>query len=775
MTNFTYYHNIGVYTVSIKNGTKEPLEKFKTPPVRTPEKLPNLDHLLETGAIGIAVLCGKESNLVAVDIDTDDELVLMAVQKSFSARKGSRGEARFYQWSKDVVPDVFTNEDGEIVVEIKTNSRTGTMMTCHVPPTKHENGKPYEWIPNDILPGEIIPPEELDPLDYDELVKSLKKLGIKSSNSDKKSKKLDDLPTDESQSSDIKQTRAQQDKVYSEGDKEKVREFIKCLPCEVSRQIWRDSGFIARNVLGLEEAKPLFLDTVTRCPEHNSPETIKEAEDILSSTSQAKLGMKKLREMSRSLSIELPEKLFLNIHAVDIAKELIFNRKRFWLYGGLFHFYAKNKWVSVNSIDAIEAVLKEILIEEKLNFIRKEGEAVEVTSLTSRHVCEVRKSMMGILECEQNIKNVLPNSWLHTGEEDLLIIPFVNGLLDIRTGELLPHNGSFTNTAYMPFEYNPNAKCPFWDSVVGNYFEQEYREEHIAELYKVFGYILSKKLHRKKMFCFFGEAGAGKTWLVNVMSWLVGRDYTISSNRQDLTKSAFASGGLDKAKVLFLDDYDFRFITKEASLLKTIVGDAPVKINAKFKDEYSAVPTAVPIFTTNEFPEEVCDAGGGLRDRLIFFRCMKIAKAVPSWEFEQRIKAELPGIFNKALEGARKLLSGEQVKQPPGESDGYRQAFIQSSKDHVERWMEARLLLHSDPEIKPIRIKDMFEDYRLWVEEEVGTLEARNIRSAWSVRTFSSALRKVKMTTGNKWQTMVYIENDSKGYPAYRFVKVTSE
>ena len=99
---------------------------------------------------GIGLLCGKLSGVVAVDIDTDDQTLIEAIQKvagpSPVKKKGRKGYTAFYRWDGEAPHSWDVNK--QRVVDLLSNGRQ-TLM----PGTQHPDGMTYVYITEDTLEG----------------------------------------------------------------------------------------------------------------------------------------------------------------------------------------------------------------------------------------------------------------------------------------------------------------------------------------------------------------------------------------------------------------------------------------------------------------------------------------------------------------------------------------------------------------------------------------------------------------------------------------------
>jgi len=99
--------------------------------------------ILAQNQTGIGLCCGPASEIIAVDIDTDDPEILSKIPYSPVVRKGKKGEVRFFSYSKDIQ----SRNYHEHKVEILSGGRQVV-----IPPSIHpETMKPYTWVGQDLL------------------------------------------------------------------------------------------------------------------------------------------------------------------------------------------------------------------------------------------------------------------------------------------------------------------------------------------------------------------------------------------------------------------------------------------------------------------------------------------------------------------------------------------------------------------------------------------------------------------------------------------------
>lgn len=90
----------------------------------------------------IAVCLGKASNIIALDVDTENQEIINIIKETLPdspvEKVGSKGFTRFFRFSGEHTQVLKHN--GEVVLEILSGGKKTT-----IPPSVHPNGLPYVW------------------------------------------------------------------------------------------------------------------------------------------------------------------------------------------------------------------------------------------------------------------------------------------------------------------------------------------------------------------------------------------------------------------------------------------------------------------------------------------------------------------------------------------------------------------------------------------------------------------------------------------------------
>jgi len=102
----------------------------------------------------------------------------------------------------------------------------------------------------------------------------------------------------------------------------------------------------------------------------------------------------------------------------------------------------------------------------------------------------------------------------------LNLIPLLNGVYDREARVLLPHSPSYRFTYQLPVSYDPTAECPRTSS----FFDQVLDSDQRAIVEEWIGYYFYRNYMFKKAIIFVGEGDTGKTTLLEVIDFLLGKN-----------------------------------------------------------------------------------------------------------------------------------------------------------------------------------------------------------------------------------------------------------
>jgi putative DNA primase/helicase len=305
-------------------------------------------------------------------------------------------------------------------------------------------------------------------------------------------------------------------------------------------------------------------------------------------------------------------------------------------------------------------------------------------------------------------------AWLdaeHEGSADLVAME--NGLVDLRSRELLPHNPAFFTHHALPFAYDPNAPTPErWHRFLVELWDDD--SESIDTLAEVMGYILAGGTGQQKMAMLVGPKRSGKGTIARVMGGLLGAHNTAAPTLASLTTNFGLAPLVGKPLAVISDA---RLGTRADGLvaverLLSISGEDAITIDRKYREPWTGqLPTRFLILT-NELPR-FTDSSGALASRFVLLTLTKSFYGREDPALTEQLLTEAAGIFNWALAGLDRLLDRGHFLQPTSGREALRHLEDLSSPvgSFVRDMCETGAAFQVGKDI-------LFDAWKSWCEEE---------------------------------------------------------
>lgn len=232
-----------------------------------------------------------------------------------------------------------------------------------------------------------------------------------------------------------------------------------------------------------------------------------------------------------------------------------------------------------------------------------------------------------------------------------------NGIIDVRTGELMPHTYKYMFKYCAPVSYNKMAECPRWERFLLEVFENNVELIDLAQ--RLFGYIMiGGRPFLHKAFVLYGSGRNGKSTFLDVLRAVVGYESYSTVSMAKLDKE-FSIVNIDGMLANIVEETPTDEINAEA--FKNMVAGGEVQAAHKGMDEYKFRCKARFVFACNEMPI-FKDKTIGLEDRLIFIPFNRYFKeAERDTSITETLLSELPGILNWAVKGAQIILAEKRI------------------------------------------------------------------------------------------------------------------
>lgn len=229
-----------------------------------------------------------------------------------------------------------------------------------------------------------------------------------------------------------------------------------------------------------------------------------------------------------------------------------------------------------------------------------------------------------------------------------------NGLLHIFSGDIEPHTSALFNLIRVPFEYDPQAQARNWLTFLGTVWPHD--PGTIAMVQQWFGYVLSGRTDLQKAMMIPGPPRSGKGTIVRVLIELLGgRKHVAAPTMADIGTHFGITPIIGKPLAVIGDARVGRGGERQVvERLLTITGEDNLTVDVKYKEAWTGKVNARFMILSNELPR-FGDASGAIASRFLVARTTESFLGKEDKGLEQRLHAELPGIFNWALEGLAAL------------------------------------------------------------------------------------------------------------------------
>jgi putative DNA primase/helicase len=266
---------------------------------------------------------------------------------------------------------------------------------------------------------------------------------------------------------------------------------------------------------------------------------------------------------------------------------------------------------------------------------------ISESSKSTRETIEHAKSLHGI--------SILPDKF----DRPQWILNVENGTIDLKTGKLMPHRREDLITKLAQVTLDPYAKCPTWDGFLHKIMSGN--KNIIDFLQRVIGYSLTGSTREQCLFILHGNGANGKSTFLKTISDMLGNDYVTNTPTQTLMVRRGESipndiAALKGARLVTAVEAEEGQKLAE-SLVKSMTGGD--KMTARFmRGEFFSFEPEFKIFlATNHKPQiSGTDKAIWRRIYLIPFE-VTIPDKEKDPDFPDKLREELPGILNWAIEG----------------------------------------------------------------------------------------------------------------------------
>jgi putative DNA primase/helicase len=328
-------------------------------------------------------------------------------------------------------------------------------------------------------------------------------------------------------------------------------------------------------------------------------------------------------------------------------------------------------------------------------------------------------------------------------DQDQFLFNCSNGVIDLKSGRLSPHDRERMITKYSPVPYNEEALCPHWKQFLKDIFDNN--KELIKFIQRFLGCSLTGDMSSQSMFILYGTGANGKSTFINVVSRIMG-DYATTTPTETFMQKKGEQATNDIARLK-----GARFVTAmesddhgrlAESVIKRLTGNDMISARFLYGEYFQFTPTFKIVMATNHKPRI-----GGM-DHAIWRRIKLIPFEATFTEEKQdkkltgKLVKEMPGILSWMVEGCLRwqkegLGSALAIKDA---TDEYR-----NQMSDVQMFLAEKCELDEDDMIQSSLL---YGEYTAWCEENH---ERPKSNRNFSMMLSESGMDKVRLSAGIFW------------------------
>lgn len=287
----------------------------------------------------------------------------------------------------------------------------------------------------------------------------------------------------------------------------------------------------------------------------------------------------------------------------------------------------------------------------------------------------------------------------------LNLIPLLNGVYDREARVLLPHSPSYRFTYQLPVSYDPTAECPRTSS----FFDQVLDSDQRAIVEEWIGYYFYRNYMFKKAIIFVGEGDTGKTTLLEVIDFLLGKNNISSVSLQKMSTDKFAAAHMYEKHGNLVDELSAKDISDTGNF-KIATGGGSISGEYKFGNQFSFHNFSKLTFACNKIPDIKDYDDDAYFNRWMPIRFERtIEKKIPNFIKTLATDEERSGLFNLAMVSLDRLLEQGHFSYKKDAKETKRDMMRSGSS--IAMYAAARLKQDLGGEMD----KDtLYDDYTAW-------------------------------------------------------------
>lgn len=299
-----------------------------------------------------------------------------------------------------------------------------------------------------------------------------------------------------------------------------------------------------------------------------------------------------------------------------------------------------------------------------------------------------------------------------------------NGMLDLATATLKPHDPSYLSSTQLPIVWDPEATCPTYERWLAEAIGGQ-----VDDLEEVTSTMLDPSRTPTKAVFLFGPTRSGKSTFLRLLQAVAGPENMSAVTLHQLAGNRFAAANVYGKILNCAADLSSAHV-EDMSIFKMMTGEDPIQADRKHGGQFAFVNRALFAFSANELPT-VSESSRAYVERIKPFEFPKSFAGNEDPTIEERMLShELPGIlarwvraWQRVAERGHFLKTDERVrKEFETRSDRVRQWVAECCK--VVRTTAGGAAVAPNTLLPPFELttrRELAQAFNLWAEDNNGS------------------------------------------------------
>lgn len=421
----------------------------------------------------------------------------------------------------------------------------------------------------------------------------------------------------------------------------------------------------------------------------------------------------KLTAMAKPKESVSDEQFLLMMGANDEGNAQCVNRLRGadFLYCGAYGWlrWTGTHWECLHGEEHLQRATVEVLKHRRIVAVQGDNESVVKAAAPTAY--KVRSAMYLF----QSMRLAPVDSF----DSDPNLLNVRNGVLDLRTGQLTPHDPSQRFTYCINVEYNPNADQSLWLGFLSDALNGD--QEMIGYLQEAVGYSLTGHTWEECLFYVFGPTRAGKGVFSETILALMGKkplatevDFSTFTSRRSGDTQSFDLAPLKPCRFVAASE-STEYSKLNSAVVKRLTGGNDIYCAFKHKDHFTYRPQ-FKIWLLSNYPVKADPSDNAVwyRVHVIAFPNSYTGKEDKWLKKQLKEPSNLTGVLAWAVEGARIWFAhGNSGLQRPRQVKEATQRH-RDDQDYVQQWLDECIVDRPENFI-PNGV--LHQAYKTWCEE----------------------------------------------------------